>query len=237
MRQRMQYLPSWLLLITLLLRVAVTAEGAELEVKCGVDALNVWDDTDSGSPYHVTFYLAPAQGAYYPVGVTADKKERGVSSTLWLVRDISPNGDALAPPVDYVRIWWDRASGARRDGAIWRPKCPKNYVGAGFMVQASYRKPALNEIRCVREDLTVPGAAVTLAVAGPDPDPLGGAVYKDLGTLAFEGLSVWRVKADDGFDVGAVFAWQTRTMPKERDGVRLLRMSKLRIVGVASPDP
>ena len=44
-----------------------------------------------------------------------------------------------------------------------------------------------------------------------------------------EDLSVWRVAADGGFDVGAVFAWATRTRPeKERHGVRLLRRSAVR---------
>ena len=232
MRQRIRYLLSWPVLIALLLCAAWTGDGAELVVKCGAEALNVWDDAASGAAHHVTFYLAPTQGAYHPVGVTADEKERGERSTLCLVRDISTNGDALAQPVDYDRIWWDRGSGAIRDGAIWKPRCPENYVGVGFMVQASYRKPARDAIRCVREDLTVPGAA---AVRPAGPDQLGSAVHKDFGTRAIQDLSVWRVMADDGFDVGAVFAWDTRTMPKEKDGVRLLQKAKVRVTTISTP--
>lgn len=226
MRQGMRYHFFWPLLTALLLCAAGAANGAELEVRCGVEALNVWDDAGSGSPHHVTFYLAPAQDAYYPVGVTADNQQSGKDSTLCLVRDISPKGDALRPPVDYKRIWWDRPSGARRDGAIWQPKCPENYVGVGFMVQASYSKPALHEIRCVRKDLSVPGTAALNPEANTQ---LAGAVYADWGTLAFEDLSVWRVKADNGFDVGAVFAWATRNRPTEKNGVFLLDKNKVRV--------
>jgi hypothetical protein len=207
----------------LLLCAVGPAGSAELEAKCGVEALNAWDDTDTGAA-PATFYFSPAQGEYYPLGVTADGKASGTRSTLCLVRDNSSDGSALAPPVGYERIWWDRGSRARRDGAVWRPKCPQGYVGAGFVVQANYRKPGPEAIRCVREDLTVRGTA----------EPTG-PVFKDSGSGAYEDLSVWRVKADDGFDVGAVFAWQNYAMPKESDGVRLLRKSKLQILEAASP--
>ena len=223
MRQGMRYLTFWPLLTALLLCAAGAANGAELEVRCGVEALNVWDDAGSGSLHHVTFYLAPAQDAYYPVGVTADNQQSGKRPTLCLVRDISPKEDALRPPIDYKRIWWDRPSGARRDGAIWQPKCPENYVGVGFMVQASYSKPALDAIRCVREGLSVSGTAAEANAQRK------GAVYVDTGTFVFEDLSVWRVKADNGFDVGAVFAWATQVRPMEKDGVLLLDKNKVRV--------
>jgi hypothetical protein len=224
-RQGVRYFNVYRLFTTLLLCAAGAANGAELEVRCGAKALNVWDDAGSGSPHHVTFYFASAQDDYYPVGVTADNQQSGKRSALCLVRDISPNGNALKPPVDYVRIWWDRASGARRDGAIWRPECPKNYEGIGFMVQANYRKPALDAIRCVHKDLLVSGTA--LKVEGEKQ--LAGAVYADYGTLAIEDLSIWRVKAKNGLDVSAVFALATRDIPKEGHGVFLLDENKLRV--------
>ena len=227
MRQVVRYLNFYPLLTALLLCSAGAANSAELEVRCGVEALNVWDDAGSGSRHHVTFYYASAQDDYYPVGVTADNQQSGKHFKLCLVRDISPKGNALKPPVDYVRIWWDRASGARRDGAIWRPKCPQNYEGIGFMVQANYRKPALDAIRCVHIDLLVSGTA--LKVEGKAQ--LVGAVYADFGTLAIEDLSIWRVEAKNGLDVRAVFAWATRDIPKEKDEVFLLDENKVKREG------
>lgn len=58
---------------------------------------------------------------------------------------------------------------------------------------------------------------------------LGGAIYKDFGSRGFEDLSLWRVEAGMGFDVGAVFAWVTRNMPKIEHGVYLLKQSEVKI--------
>lgn len=207
------------LFAALLIFGAVAAGAAELEVDCGVEAPSVWDDEGTGSTAPVTFYLAPARDGFYPVGVTADGQRAGERSTLCLVRDISARADALAAPVDYVRRWWDRGSGARRDGAVWQPDCPTGYSALGFMVRASYRKPDPDAMRCVRDDLTVGGEA-------KEPH-----VYKDFGTRAFQDLSVWRLEAipaEAGFDVGAIFAWDTRNKPTREDGVRLLRASEVK---------
>lgn len=207
-----------------LLAAPHTGHTQPLEVRCGVEAVNAWDDTGMAVERPVTFYQAPAQGGYFALGVGADNQAGGARSTLCLVKDLSPRGDALAPPQNYQRLWWDRGSTARRNAAVWLPLCPPGYVGLGFVVQAHYRKPAQDALRCVHSTLTVAATVVAAGTAGSAVAP----VYKDEGSLAFEDLSVWRAAATDGVQTGSLFAWGRHAMPSPKDGLRLLSRRKVR---------
>lgn len=220
-------------LLLLVMTPVAAGNAAELEALCeGVIAGNVWDNDGNGSSRKTTFYYAPSQGDYHPVGVTADQRERGErSSDLCLVKDLS--GRALALPVRYERVWWDRKSGATRDGSVWSPVCPHPYAAVGVMVQSSYRMPPLDALRCVREDLTV------LAADGEE-------VYKDAGSRGIEDLGVWKIavrKGVDGVDgfnaldardafvaLGAVYAARSHSPPEEKENkIRLIRKSAIRL--------
>lgn len=212
-----------------LLAAPLLARAQSLEARCGVEAVNAWDDSGMAVERPVTFYRAAPQGAYFALGVGADNQATGSRSTLCLVKDISPRGDALAQPLAYQRLWWDRGSSARRNGAVWLPRCASGYLGLGFVIQAHYRKPALDALRCVRANLTVAATA-----AAGTPGRVAAAIYKDEGSLAFEDLSVWRAEAPDGFQAGTVFAWGSHAMPVAKDGLRLLARREVRLVTEAA---
>ncbi|XP_044492274.1 uncharacterized protein LOC123216003 [Mangifera indica] len=64
---------------------------------------------------------------------------------------------ALEKPVDYTLVW----SSADEDeenyegcGFFWFPKPPEGYKSVGFLVTNTPNKPDLDEVRCVRGDLT-----------------------------------------------------------------------------------
>ncbi|KAL5976756.1 hypothetical protein ACLOJK_021089 [Asimina triloba] len=65
-------------------------------------------------------------------------------------------GSALVKPVDYTVVWSCESMKNNTDGHgyIWLPMAPKGYVAAGLTVTNSSEKPSLDEIRCVRSDLT-----------------------------------------------------------------------------------
>lgn len=71
----------------------------------------------------------------------------------------------LAEPIDYEHI------GASPNCSIWRPIPPPGYVCLGFVAQAGFEKPSVDEIRCVREDLAVSGElgkCFSVTSGGPD---------------------------------------------------------------------
>jgi len=70
----------------------------------------------------------------------------------------SDSSGALAAPVDYTEVWNDKGSGSNNDGSFWRPVPPPGYVALGAVAQSGYGKPALDDVVCVREDLTTDGA-------------------------------------------------------------------------------
>jgi len=62
--------------------------------------------------------------------------------------------DALKKPTGYDLIWADHGSGAHMDGSCWRPKAPEGYVALGDVFVTGYGEPSLEDIMCVRKDLT-----------------------------------------------------------------------------------
>jgi hypothetical protein len=68
-----------------------------------------------------------------------------------------PGSDALRPPVDFELVWDSRGAGTEDDGSLWTPIPPTGYKAVGTVAQRGFSKPGLDDVVCVREDLTVPG--------------------------------------------------------------------------------
>jgi hypothetical protein len=68
--------------------------------------------------------------------------------------------DALAAPVDYELLFKfnDGLFGNGKDFSFWRPVPPQGYKALGIIVSKN-GKPGLNDVVCVRQDLTIPGDA------------------------------------------------------------------------------
>ena len=73
-----------------------------------------------------------------------------------MVLKAKDGSNALAQPVDYTLLWTDVGTiGA--NGTFWIPVPPAGYKAMGIVAQAGHTKPDLDDVVCVREDLTIPG--------------------------------------------------------------------------------
>ncbi|GMN69047.1 hypothetical protein TIFTF001_038111 [Ficus carica] len=66
---------------------------------------------------------------------------------------------ALCKPLDYVLVWspddWsEETCGGSECGYFWLPQAADGYKPVGFLVTNKPEKPGLDEVRCVRADLT-----------------------------------------------------------------------------------
>ena len=144
-----------------------------------------WDDQGSGGNYNGSYYhpLPTADfkalgslgfsGYHYPVGIE-----------VVMVVKAKAGSDALAAPLDYTLVYNDAGSGANNDGSFWTPVPPTGYVAMGTVVQVGYGKPSLDDVVCVREDLTIPGET-------------GALVWLDQGTGANMWLGTWEIDQPD----------------------------------------
>lgn len=79
---------------------------------------------------------------------------REVGTTHASDPDKSP---ALLEPVDYSLVWTpDDGSEEKYGGSgyVWLPQPPEGYKSTGYLVTNTPNKPELDEVRCVRADLT-----------------------------------------------------------------------------------
>ncbi|GMH30905.1 hypothetical protein Nepgr_032748 [Nepenthes gracilis] len=63
----------------------------------------------------------------------------------------------LLKPVDYTLVWSSNDGGKdtnEQPGYFWLPQPPEGYKALGFVVTNKSNKPVLEEVRCVRENLT-----------------------------------------------------------------------------------
>lgn len=107
-------------------------------------------------------------------------------TTVILARGANPADEMLKSPVDFERIWEDRASGAKAYGSAWRPIPPAGYVALGDVFQNSWDKPSTSVIACVRK------SAVGGHSYAREAD-IGDLIYDDKGSGAHMDLSVWKI--------------------------------------------
>jgi hypothetical protein len=109
-----------------------------------------------GSFYHpVTTDGFHALGSVDYAGEYADP-----SGKMWAtVVKAKPGSDALKPPVDYEFVWCSEIGYNDFYGSFWNPIPPAGYRALGTVVQRGFSRPNLNDVVCVRADLTVLGIA------------------------------------------------------------------------------
>lgn len=115
-----------------------------------------------GKGSSVTFYEPRGIPAgYFPLGhygQPSDQKLRGyVLAAKCISADESNDrklgSPALEKPLSYTLVW---SEDTHRDGCgyIWLPNPPEGYKAMGFVVSTKSDEPDLDEVRCVRADLT-----------------------------------------------------------------------------------
>ncbi|XP_010542907.1 PREDICTED: uncharacterized protein LOC104815975 [Tarenaya hassleriana] len=94
---------------------------------------------------------------------------------------------ALAEPIDYKLVWSSNGLAEEHSGEcgyFWLPQPPEGYRPIGFVVTNRSAKPELQEVRCVRADLTDECEAHKIIVT---------AVSKSSGVPLF----IWRTRPSD----------------------------------------
>lgn len=93
---------------------------------------------------------------------------------------------AASYPVDYELIYTDKGTGGDQDGAFWKPIAPEGYVALGYVATASYEKPNLQEIVCIKEEYTAFGLTENM-------------IYTDKGSGGDQDISIWDVRTPNIF--------------------------------------
>lgn len=157
--------------------------GPALELAYTTEFILEWWDVGSGGDYDGAYYQPTAPVGFHALGHYGQGHYGAPVGGMFVARELEPG--ALAQPVDYSMVWGDYGSGADWDGSFWTPVAPPGYVCLGLVAQYGYAKPALDEIRCVREDLTRPGS-------------IGPMIWIDQGTEADTDFGSWFVIPEDG---------------------------------------
>ncbi len=136
-----------------------------------VDSLD-WRWNISGGGPHATFWHPGAPDGYKPLG-SAVTPGLVLAGNEWVVVvRAKPGSDALKPPDDYRLLWSSEGVAPRyrgqyeNPGSFWLPVPPTGYRALGMVVQQGFGKPGLDDVVCVREDLTAPGELAGSVVSG-----------------------------------------------------------------------
>ncbi|XP_024968666.1 uncharacterized protein LOC112508117 isoform X2 [Cynara cardunculus var. scolymus] len=95
---------------------------------------------------------------YFCLGHYSQLDEKPLRGFVLVAREVSKSGSpALLKPIDYTLVWcpddWTEEN-VHGHGYFWLPLAPEGYKAVGFIVTNKPAKPGLEEIRCVRDDLT-----------------------------------------------------------------------------------
>ncbi|MEU5127013.1 Vps62-related protein [Streptomyces mobaraensis] len=157
-----------------------------------------WDDRGSKATLHGAFFDPRLDDFLFgqgwrclgSVGHGGNHEDiTGRRATL-LVRGANASDQMIKPPVRFDRIWRDEGSGAKVNGAVWRPVPPTGYVALGdvFGPWNSWDPPAPVYYACIRKEL----AGRTYVRQGE----IGDQIWNDRGSGSKADVSIWKVRAN-----------------------------------------
>jgi hypothetical protein len=129
----------------------------ELDVATITNFRNIW------SCYGATFYEPKeVPDGFHCLGHYAQQNDRPLQGFLLVAREADScqlinNKPALVKPLDYTPVWTNAhmyEDDNSEYGCIWLPSPPEGYAALGYVVTRGPKKPALEDVRCVRQDLT-----------------------------------------------------------------------------------
>lgn len=137
----------------------------ELEVVQITNFDKIWSCSPLlGKASGVTFYEPSfVPSGYFSLGHYCQKSDQVLRGYVLAAKCISNSNDAsqgtksssppLEKPLSYTSVW-SESSYRNGSGYIWLPNPPKGYKAMGFVVTTKSNEPSLEEVRCVRADLT-----------------------------------------------------------------------------------
>lgn len=132
-----------------------------LEVQQISTFTKVWATYEGGPDNRGATFFKPSQipPGFFMLGCYCQPNNRPLFGWVLVGKgdgDDIVAGGVLAKPVDYTLVWNSETLTIDQDGSgyIWLPTAPEGYTAAGLIVTSSPEKPSLDEVRCVRSDLT-----------------------------------------------------------------------------------
>ncbi|XP_068642898.1 hypothetical protein At1g04090 [Aristolochia californica] len=133
----------------------------ELEV-CQISTFTkVWATHEGGDDNLGATFFRPSQipAGYFMLGCYCQANNKPQFGWVLAARSRVDDGvEVLKKPLDYTLVWSSESQKIKQDGNgyIWLPTAPEGYAAVGHFVTNSPEKPSLDEMRCVRSDLTEP---------------------------------------------------------------------------------
>lgn len=139
----------------------------EIEVVKISEFVRVWSYKPSrGKSKSISFYRPiNIPNGFFSLGYYSQRDGKKLRGYVLVAREagsitrdkddhkLTLDSTALTKPLSYSLIW---SSNSRNDGQgyIWLPNAPVGYKSLGFVVTNSSDEPMIDEVRCVRADLT-----------------------------------------------------------------------------------
>lgn len=121
-----------------------------------------------------TFYkpIQIPQG-FHTLGYYSQSIDQRLHGFVLAARSLATNSQDLPPlkkPLDYILICHElEENNYNNKGYFWLPSPPEGYKATGIVVTEEIEKPSLEEVRCVRSDLTDTCEAHELITETPSP--------------------------------------------------------------------
>lgn len=181
-----------------------------------------WHDAGSGGSYNGAYWHPiPPEGFYAmgSIGTPNWSNPTDIKPTI-VVKAKDPNSDLppLKHPTDYTWIYNDAGTGSNNDVSIWMPVPPPGYKAMGMVASSNWSAPALADVVCVREDLTMMGKA-------------GSYIWHDVGTGGTYDLGSWEIEIPTSgshesayLAPGTMIAWASWSPPIAHDAMNVLKV-------------
>ncbi|GLJ48898.1 hypothetical protein SUGI_1031390 [Cryptomeria japonica] len=123
----------------------------------------IWSFTGSSNKKGAALYKpVDIPPGYFILGHHCEGNTELLQGWVVVVKDINENKEGssslppLEKPVDYSLVWSSKSGKGKKgeNGFFWRPIAPQGYKALGYLVTKVADKPSLEELRCVRSDLT-----------------------------------------------------------------------------------
>ena len=160
-----------------------------------------WRDRGSGGIRDVATYRPVPPAGHRTIGSYVQGNYGGPTGCVTVIGPGATNSGAGTPllvaPVDWQRVWADKGSGARLDGAVWNGVAPgSDYVCLGSVARVGYGKPNPGNYTCIHRCLT-------RSIATPAP------VWTDEGTGARAQVAFYQLPTTN-----ALYAVSSRKRPR-----------------------
>jgi hypothetical protein len=142
----------------------------------------IYDDNGTGADDDIAIWRPDMSkyAGYYSIGDVAIPKHAVAPRTTFVVK---AEGDVLAPPTGYTKVWDDYGAGGDHDGAFWEPIPPAGYQCIGHVATLGHNMPSTDLIRCIKKEY--------LLAASWDK------IWDDSGSGATHDVAVWQTKPND----------------------------------------